>query len=176
MSDPRYPIGKLTIPGEITPVHREGWIGEIADAPGQLRTAVHGLGEAQFDTPYREGGWTVRQVVHHLPDSHLNAYVRFKLALTEDNPVVKPYQEARWAELPDTRDTTIGVSLVLLEALHRRWVVLLRAMAEADWGRTFFHPEQQKSLRLDRVLAMYAWHGRHHVGHITALRDRMGWH
>jgi len=176
MSDARYPVGKFTFPNEVAPARRDELIGELAEAPGLLRAAVIGLTDAQFDTPYREGGWTVRQVVHHIPDSHLNAYVRFKLALTEDNPTIKPYEEARWAELADTRDTNVGVSLVLLEALHRRWVVLLRAMKEADWSRTFFHPEPQKSLRLDQILAMYAWHGRHHVAHITTLRDRMGWH
>ncbi|HEV8149599.1 MAG TPA: bacillithiol transferase BstA [Gemmatimonadales bacterium] len=176
MTDPHYPIGPFSLEGEITTARREGWIAELAEAPASLRGAVHGLTEAQFDTPYREGGWTVRQVVHHIPDSHLNAYVRFKLALTEENPTIRPYEEARWAELPDTAATQVGVSLMLLEALHRRWVVLLRALREAEWARTFFHPEQKKSLRLDRVLAMYAWHGRHHVAHITSLRDRMGWH
>lgn len=175
MSDPRYPIGPFSVEGEITPARREGWITELADAPAQLRAAVQGLSEAQFATPYREGGWTVRQVVHHVPDSHLNAYVRFKLALTEDNPTIRPYEEARWAELPDSAATQIGVSLVLLEALHRRWVVLLRAMQEPEWSRTFFHPEHNKSFRLDRILAMYAWHGRHHVAHITTFRERMGW-
>jgi hypothetical protein len=133
------------------------------------------LTEAQFDTPYRPGGWTVRQVVHHVPDSHLNAYLRFKLALTEENPTIKPYEEARWAELPDTAGTQIGVSLVMLEALHRRWVNLLRSMSEEQWGRTYFHPDQNKSLRLDGVLAMYSWHGKHHTAHITGLRERMGW-
>ena len=136
---------------------------------------MHGLTEAQFDTPYREGGWTIRQVVHHLPDSHLNAYLRFKLALTEDNPTIKPYDGARWAELPDTAGTAVGVSLVLLESLHRRWVVLLKAMTEPDWSRTYFHPDQNKSLALGNVLAMYAWHGKHHLAHVNGLRDRMGW-
>ncbi|HEV8600024.1 MAG TPA: bacillithiol transferase BstA [Gemmatimonadales bacterium] len=175
MSDLRYPVGPFVVEGEITPERRETWIGEVADAPALLRAAVHGLSEEQFDTPYRDGGWTVRQVVHHLPDSHLNAYVRFKLALTEENPTIRPYEEARWAELPDSAATQIGVSLMLLEALHRRWVVLLRALTEPQWARTFFHPEHQKDFRLDRTLALYAWHGRHHVAHITALRDRMGW-
>jgi hypothetical protein len=175
MTDPRYPIGKFTLEGAITPARREGWIAEIADAPARMREAVHGLTEVQYDTPYREGGWTIRQVVHHVPDSHLNAYLRFKLALTEDNPTIKPYQEARWAELPDTAGTQVGVSLVMLEALHRRWVVLLRSITETEWSRTFFHPEQKKSLKLEGVLAMYAWHGKHHVGHITGLRERMGW-
>lgn len=175
MNDLRYPVGPFVLEGEITAARRESWIGELAEAPTQLRAAVLGLSEPQFDTPYREGGWTVRQVVHHLPDSHLNAYVRFKLALTEENPTIRPYDEGRWAELPDTAGTQLGVSLMLLEALHRRWVVLLRALTESQWARTFFHPEQQKDVRLDRGLALYAWHGRHHVAHITALRDRMGW-
>lgn len=175
MSDPRYPIGPFVLEGEITPARRDGWIAEVGDAPGLLRSAVHGLSEAQLDAPYRDGGWTVRQVIHHVPDSHLNAYIRFKLALTEENPTIRPYEETRWAELPDTKTTVVGVSLMLLEALHRRWVNLLRAMREEEWARTFFHPEHQKSFRLDQVLALYAWHGRHHTAHITALRHRMGW-
>jgi uncharacterized damage-inducible protein DinB len=175
VTDLRYPIGRFTVEGEITPERRAAWIGEVADAPLQLRAAVKELTEEQLDTPYRPGGWTVRQVVHHVPDSHLNAYVRFKLALTEENPTVKPYEESRWAELPDTAGTPIGVSLMMLEALHRRWVVLLRAMDEAQWARNYFHPEQAKLVRLDGVLALYAWHGRHHVAHITSLRERMGW-
>jgi len=176
VSDLSYPIGKFSpITGEITPEQRAGWISEIAELPAKLRSAVHGLTEEQYDTPYRPGGWTVRQVVHHVPDSHLNAYVRFKLALTEENPVIKPYEEALWAELPDTKGTQAGVSLVMLDALHRRWVNLLRSMTEEQWGRTYFHPEQKRLLRLDGVLAMYAWHGKHHTAHITGLRDRMGW-
>lgn len=175
MTDLRYPIGKFTLDGAISPARREGWIAEIAEAPAQLRAAVSGLTDAQFETPYREGGWTLRQVAHHIPDSHLNAYIRFKLALTEDNPTIKPYEEARWAELPDTAGTTVGVSLMLLESLHRRWVVLLRAMGEPEWARTYFHPEQKKSLSLEGVLAMYAWHGKHHVAQITGVRERQGW-
>jgi uncharacterized damage-inducible protein DinB len=176
MSDARFPVGRFSVEGEITPERREQWLVEIGEAPARIRAAVHGLTDAQFDTPYREGGWTVRQVVHHVPDSHANAYIRFKLALTEDNPTIKPYQEALWAELPDTRNTPVGVSLMMLDAVHRRWVILMRAMSEADWARTFFHPDHQKSLRLDWFLALYAWHGRHHVAHITSLRERMGWH
>ena len=175
MSDLSYPIGKFAVEGEITAERRAGWIAEIAEVPAQLRAAVKDLTEAQLDTPYRPGGWTVRQVAHHLPDSHLNAYIRFKLALTEDGPTIKPYAEARWAELPDTVGTQVGVSLMLLEALHRRWVVLLKAMDESQWARAFFHPEQKKLLRLDGILAMYAWHGRHHLAHITTLREREGW-
>lgn len=175
MTDPRYPVGEFSVPNEVTPARRNEWIAEIAEAPAKLREAVQGLTDAQLDTPYRPGGWTVRQVVHHVPDSHLNAYIRFKLALTEDNPTIKPYEESRWAELPDTAVTPVGVTLVLLEALHRRWVSLLRAMTEEQWRRTFFHPEQGRAFRLDQIAAMYAWHGKHHVGHITGLRARMGW-
>jgi uncharacterized damage-inducible protein DinB len=175
MTDLRYPIGPFRLDGEVSPAEREALIAQVSEAPGRLRAAVDRLTDAQFDTPYRPGGWTVRQLVHHVPDSHLNAYCRFKLALTEEHPTIKPYEEARWAALPDTRDTGIGVSLMLLEALHRRWVTLLRAMGEAEWGRTYFHPEAGLSRRLDWTLAQYAWHGRHHVAHITALRERMGW-
>jgi uncharacterized damage-inducible protein DinB len=175
MTDLRYPVGEFAVTGEITPERRTGWITEVAEAPAQLRAAIHGLTEEQFDTPYRPGGWTVRQVVHHVPDSHMNAYIRFKLALTEDNPTIRPYEEARWAELPDTAATTVGVSLMMLESLHRRWVILLKALTEAQWPRTYFHPEQRKTVPLSQVLALYAWHGKHHVAHITALRDRMAW-
>ena len=176
MSDLSYPIGDFAWPsGAITAEQRAGWIAEIAELPAKFRGAVQGLTEPQFDTPYRPGGWTVRQVVHHVPDSHLNAYIRFKLALTEDNPTITPYQEARWAELPDTAGTLIGVSLVMLEALHRRWINLLRSLSEEQWHRTYFHPDHKKALRIDAVLAMYAWHGKHHTAHITGLRDRMEW-
>jgi uncharacterized damage-inducible protein DinB len=174
MSDPRYPIGPYVKEETVSAAKRETWIGEIADTPGRMRAAVQGLNESQFETPYRDGGWTVRQLVHHVPDSHLNAYLRFKLALTEDNPAIKTYEESLWARLPDTAGTQIGVSLMLLEALHRRWVVLLRAMQEAEWSRTYVHPEQGR-VRLDYILGMYAWHGKHHVAHIISLRDRMGW-
>ena len=176
MNDLRYPIGRFTgLDGEVTPARRSAWITEIGDLPGQLRLAVTGLNDAQFNTPYRPDGWTVRQVVHHVPDSHLNAYVRCKLALTEDNPTIKPYEEARWAELPDTRETRIGVSLMLLEAVHRRWVILMRALADDQWSRTFVHPEHPKPLSLDWMLAQYAWHGKHHTAQVTRLREREGW-
>jgi len=174
MEDLRYPIGRYAPPSEIARGDRAAWIKDLALAPAALRTAVEGLSEQRLDTPYRPGGWTVRQVVHHLPDSHLNAYARFKLALTEDAPTIKPYDEAAWAELPDS-EGPIDPSLDLLDALHRRWVSLLHAMTDEDWGRTFFHPEQGRALRLDWTLGMYAWHGRHHVAHVTALRDREGW-
>lgn len=174
MSDPRYPIGRYVKEETVSPAKRESWISDIAAAPAELRAAVQGFNESQFDTPYREGGWTVRQLVHHVPDSHLNAYVRFKLALTEDNPTIKPYEESLWAKLPDTSGTQVGVSLMLLEALHRRWVVLLKAMQESEWSRTYVHPEDG-TLRLDYILGMYAWHGKHHIAHVTSLRERMGW-
>ena len=175
MEDLRYPIGPFEFDGKADSRLREHWIGEIAAAPGALRAAVAGLTSQQLDTPYRTQGWTVRQVVHHLPDSHLNAYTRIKLALTEDEPLIKPYDQARWAELPDVRITPVETSLTLLECLHRRWVLLLRELGPAEFGRRFRHPEHGRSIGLDEVLAMYAWHGRHHVAQITSLRTRMGW-
>jgi hypothetical protein len=175
MDDPRYPIGPFRFQGDADQRQREQWIGEIAVAPGSLRAAVNGLSQTQLDTPYREKGWTVRQVVHHLPDSHLNAYTRIKLALTEDEPTIKPYEEARWAELPDARSGPVELSLTLLECLHRRWVLLLRELGPDHFHRRFRHPEHGRMIALDEVLAMYAWHGRHHVAQITSLRSRMGW-
>lgn len=174
MADLSYPIGKPSLPPSIDRAQREQWIAEIADAPAKLRAAVHGLSEEFLNTPYRPGGWTVRQVVHHLPESHMNAYVRFKLALTEDEPIIKPYDEAAWARLPDVASTPIEVSLLLLATLHDRWVRLLRAIGDADFSKRFNHPEMGM-VRLDSATGMYAWHGRHHVAHITSLRDRMGW-
>ena len=176
MDDPRYPIGRYVFELGVTDQERPRWIEEIAAAPEQLRAAVANLSAAQLDTPYRQGGWKVRQVVHHLPDSHLNAYVRFKLALTEEAPTIKPYEEARWAELPDGRAGPIALSLDLLAALHERWVLMLRQMQPVDFGRVFFHPEHRRTMSLDEILGMYAWHGRHHIAQITSLRDRMGWH
>ena len=170
MADPRYPIGKFSFDGDVSDAARAARIADIEAAPRLLRAAVEGMSERQLDTPYREGGWTVRQVVHHVPDSHLNAYVRFKLALTEDAPTIKPYDEALWAALPDSRETPVAVSLTLLDALHQRWVTLLRAMAPADFSRTFIHPEHGRSMSLDQVLALYAWHGKHHLGHVTSVR------
>ena len=175
MEDPRYPIGPFRFDGKADAGRRSRWIDEIAAAPAQLRSAIEGLTPPQLDTPYRDQGWTVRQVVHHVPDSHLNAYTRIKLALTEDEPTIKPYEEARWAELPDARTGPIEISLALLDALHRRWVLLLRELTPADFGRQFRHPEHGRTMSLDEVLALYAWHGRHHVAHITSLRRRMGW-
>ncbi|MBI4499554.1 MAG: putative metal-dependent hydrolase [Gemmatimonadetes bacterium] len=175
MSDLRYPIGKFQLPSAYTPPLRSGFIADIERAPGALRAAVAGLSPGQLDTPYRPGGWTVRQVVHHVPDSHMNAYVRTKLALTEDEPTIKPYEEARWAELIDGRSAATETSLTLLEMVHARWVMLLRSLTPEQLGRRLRHPEHTGPLTLDWMLAMYAWHGRHHVAHITSLREREGW-
>lgn len=174
MPDLQYPIGKFQKPEETTPEQRRQWIAEIAAAPAAFRAAIAGLSPEQLDTPYRPGGWTVRQVIHHVPDSHMNSYVRFRLALTEDDPTIKPYNEATWARLPDARSAPVEASLALLESLHARWVLLLEAMGPAEFLRTFQHPERGPA-RLDRDLALYAWHCRHHVAHITSLRERMGW-
>jgi hypothetical protein len=173
-TDLRYPIGQFRRPDSLDDAQRRRAIDAIAAAPAALRAAVRGLTESQLDAAYRPGGWTVRQVVHHVPDSHLNAYIRFKLGLTEDEPTIKPYEEARWAELPDTRETPVETSLVLLERLHDRWVRLLRAMSAEQFARRIRHPEMGM-LRLDQVLALYEWHGQHHVAHVTSLRERMGW-
>jgi hypothetical protein len=172
--DLRYPIGKFARVENLTDEQRRAFIDAIAEAPARLASAVAGLTPEQLDTAYRPGGWTVRQVVHHLPDSHINAYVRFKLALTEEEPTIKPYDEARWAELGDVNATPIGTSLALLEKLHERWVVLVRSLALGDWERKFKHPELG-TVKLDDQVQLYAWHGRHHVAHITSLRERNGW-
>jgi hypothetical protein len=175
MNDPRFPIGKFERRDILTPDERRAAIDAIAAAPGRMRDAVAGLTDAQLDTPYRDDGWTVRQVVHHVPDSHLNAYTRLKLALTEDDPAIRPYDEARWAELEDSRLTPVEVSLTLLESLHARWVTLLRSMNADDFRRTLHHPDHPGVLTVDWLLALYAWHGRHHVAHVTSLRERLGW-
>ncbi len=172
--DLRYPIGKFQAPAEWSAEDLAGWIDQVAAAPAALASAVSGLSEEQLDTPYRPGGWTVRQVVHHLPDSHLNANIRFRLALTEDEPAIKAYDETLWAELPDARSAPIEPSLRLLAALHERWVDLLRAMTTADFDRALVHPEIGR-IPLGRMLALYAWHGRHHTAHVTALAERSGW-
>lgn len=164
----RYPIGRFAWDGP-SAERRRADITAIESLPGELRRAVKGLSEEKLDTPYRPGGWTVRQVVHHLPDSHLNAYVRFKLALTETQPAIRPYDQAAWAELADTRETPIAVSLTLLESLHRRWVTLLRSLADSDFERTFLHPEIGEPRTLDWLTGLYAWHGRHHLAHVTPV-------
>lgn len=174
--DLRYPIGRMRLPdGPVTAEQREQWISSIESLPERLRGAVAGLTERQWQTPYRPGGWTVHQLVHHIADSHLNAYTRFKLALTEDEPTIKPYDEAAWAELPDTRDTPSEVSLSLVDALHRRWAALLRGIPEPAFSRTVRHPEHGRIFTLDQMLGQYAWHSDHHLAHITALREREGW-
>jgi DinB superfamily len=174
MPPPRFPIGKFHYDGPPTEAQRAQFIANIEQIPAALRAAVKGLSPQQLDTPYREGGWTVRQVAHHVPDSHMNAYVRYKLALTEDDPTIKPYAEDRWAQLADTKSTPVEVSLTLLDSLHSRWVKLLRSLKPEDWKRTFRHPELG-SVSLEKNLALYSWHGQHHVAHVTELRKRMGW-
>jgi uncharacterized damage-inducible protein DinB len=174
MSDLRYPIGKFSYDPSINEQQKRVFLDEIAETPQRLRAAVKGLSDAQLETPYRPDGWTVRQVVHHVPDSHLNSYVRFKLALTEDEPTIKTYAEDRWAELADTKATPVEVSLTMLDSLHDRWVRLLRSLTPEEWKRTFRHPELG-AMTLEKTLALYAWHGRHHVAHITELRKRMSW-
>jgi len=174
MHDPRYPIGKFERRDQLTSEERRAMIEQIATAPLLMREAATGLTPAQLDTPYREGGWTLRQVVHHVPDSHVNAYCRFKLALTEDTPTIRPYDETRWAALADSHDTPVKTSLTMLEALHYRWVCLLRSMKPDDFQRKLNHPESGM-MTVDNLLAMYAWHGRHHTAHITSTRERHGW-
>jgi hypothetical protein len=175
VSDLRYPIGPFSYDGRMTDARRAECVARIRATPAALRAAVNSLNEAQLDTPYRPGGWTVRQVVHHVPDSHINAYVRMRLALTEDTPTIKPYHEARWAELPDARTLPVDLSLALLEALHARWVRLLEHIDATQGARQIRHPEHGRLMSLDELLANYAWHGDHHVAHVTALRERMGW-
>ena len=148
---------------------------DIEQLPIRIRDSIAGLSEAQLSTPYRDGGWTPHQVVHHVADSHLNAFLRFKLALTQDTPTIVPYDQAKWAELPDTREVPVQLSLTLLDALHARWMKLLQRMSDADFAREYMHPEQKRTFRLDAALAMYSWHSRHHVAQITGLRERLGW-
>ena len=174
MADARYPIGKFSFDGTLTQEQKAKFLDDIEQTPARLEASVRGLYDKQLDTPYRERGWTVRQVVHHVPDSHLNSYMRFKLALTEDEPMIRPYMEDRWAELPEAKTAPIGLSLELLSSLHKRWMLMLRALQPADWKRTFRHPEIGL-MTLEKNLELYAWHGKHHVAHVTGLRERMGW-
>lgn len=168
-----YPIGKFQFEGQITKSIIENWINDIEKLPELLRDAVIDLNDDQLDTPYRLEGWTVRQVVHHVADSHLNAYGRFKLALTEDKPIIKPYDQERWAELPDSA-LPVTISLSLLDALHKRWVTLLSTLTPSDFEKTFFHPESGE-VSVGKNIGIYAWHGQHHLAHITSLRSRKGW-
>ena len=165
-----YPIGQAVVPdGPLAPAERTALIGQIADLPVQLTQAARAVGGERLELPYRPGGWNGRQVIHHVADSHINAYVRFRLALTEDNPTVRPYDEQTWAELPDVSASPITVSLALIEALHSRWATLLHHLGEADFRRTFYHPGTQREFTLDQALALYAWHGRHHLAHLGLL-------
>ncbi len=173
-TDLRYPIGHFTAPAASLPSIRAEQIETLRQLPDNLREVTAGLSDAQLDTPYREGGWTVRQVVHHLADSHANAYIRYRLALTEDWPTVKPYDEAAWAELADCRKLPIDVSMAIIAGMHARWVALLESLSEEDFQKGYNHPEHGKQA-LSTVLAMYAWHARHHTAHIASLRARQGW-
>ena len=173
-TDPCYPIGKYD-QQPFSVKQKQEWLNDIRFLPQALENAVLNLNEAQINTPYREGGWTVKQLVHHVADSHLNAYCRFKLGLTEDNPTIRPYEQNSWSQLPDTQNLPINISLTLLHALHTRWVEILINMKDEDFNRTVVHPEYQKTMTLWYLLGMYAWHSRHHTAHITVLRERKGW-
>jgi DinB family protein len=172
-TDLRYPVGEFAMPASITPAARAEAIETIAALPMKMRAAVSGLSESQLDTRYRPGGWTVRQVVHHVPDSHVNAYIRLKLAITENNPTIKPYDQDSWAQLPDQR-MPIDVSLSMLDAVHARWTTVLRALTTDQFSRPMLHPEIGP-ITVDYLVQLYSWHSRHHVAHITRLRDREGW-
>ena len=172
--DLRYPVGTFSFQGTLSPEERLGLIDQIAAAPEKMRAAVAGLDDEQLNTPYRPEGWTVRQVVHHVPESHMNSYIRFKLAMTEEEPTIKTYFEDRWAQLDDAQQAPVDLSLNLLDTLHERWVWFLRSLKEEDFQRCFRHPELG-AVSVDKNIALYAWHGRHHVAHITSLRERMGW-
>ncbi|UOY91943.1 bacillithiol transferase BstA [Ectobacillus sp. JY-23] len=172
--DLRYPLGKFEAPELFNDKLRKTWIHDIRKAPTAVKRAIEGLSDNKLDTPYRTEGWTIRQVIHHMADSHMNSFIRFKLALTEDNPTIKPYHEDQWALLPDTNTAPVSLSLSLLEGLHKRWVILLESLTDEDFKRTFYHPDLGE-VTLDTALALYAWHSKHHTAHITSLRLRMGW-
>lgn len=171
----KYPIGKFIAPGEITFEQIQEGIEEIAALPAKIRAAVSGLTDEQLDTPYRPEGWTLRQVIHHLPDSHMNAYIRFKFALTEENPTIMPYFEERWAEVGDAKHGPIDSSLILLEGLHARWVSMMTAMDQGDFYRTYYHPANGHMYPLGLVVALYRWHGEHHLQHILVMKKTNGW-
>ncbi|MDB5203653.1 MAG: putative metal-dependent hydrolase [Ferruginibacter sp.] len=170
----QYPIGKY-IEQPFSDKQLKEWLLDIQTLPMQLEYAINNLDEAQLQTAYRPGGWTVHQLVHHVADSHMNAYIRFKLGLSEDNPTIKPYEEKDWAEMADTKNLPVNISVTLLYSLHLRWHELLKNVTEAQWQRTVFHPESKKQMTLWYLLGMYAWHGMHHVAHIRKLREREGW-
>lgn len=178
--DERYPIGKLedqhfSDKGTYDEEAKNSYLLDIKMCPSLIEYAITNLDEQQLNTPYRNGGWTVKQLVHHIADSHMNAYIRFKLGLTEDNPTIKPYDQSAWANLSDTENLPVNISITLLHALHVRWYELLKNMKENEWQRTVFHPEQKRKITLWNLLGMYAWHGKHHAAHITKLRERMNW-
>ncbi len=173
-TDSRYPIGKYEVQPFSKKLLKE-WLTDIKNLPQHLENAVLNLDDAQLNTPYRNGGWTVKQVVHHVADSHMNAYIRFKAGLTENNPTIKPYDEVKWAEMIDVKELPINISLTLLHALHSRWHHVLQSLSQDDLGRTVYHPEHKMEFLLWDLLGMYAWHSRHHVAHITVLRERMKW-
>ena len=172
--DIRYPIG-LYQPQEFSESRKEDWLSAIRFLPQLIEDALHNLNEQQLHTAYRQGGWTVHQVVHHVADSHMNAYCRFKLGYTESNPTIRPYEEKAWAETSDVKQLPVNVSITLLFALHQRWHEFLTSFTNADWQKTVFHPEHKKEFTLWHLLGMYAWHGRHHTAHITRLRERENW-
>ena len=178
--DLQYPIGKaddqpFSNTKEFDENILQSYLQDIAICPSLLEHTILNLDEVQLDTPYRNGGWTSKQVVHHVADSHMNAFIRFKLGLTEDNPTIKPYDEAAWATLSDTQNLPLNISLTLLHALHKRWHELLINIKENEWSRTVFHPQYRRTMTLWQLLATYAWHGKHHTAHVTALRERKGW-
>jgi hypothetical protein len=172
--DLRYPVGKY-LPQPFSHKQKEKWLLDLKFLPSELELSVQNLDAHQLETPYREGGWTVQQLVHHVADSHINAYVRFKLGLTEENPTIRPYEQDDWVKLNDVKTVPINVSLTLLHALHQRWVAMIENLSEDELERTVFHPEHKKQISLWVLLGMYAWHGKHHVAHITSLRERHGW-
>lgn len=172
--DPRYPIGKYE-PQLFSPEQKEKWLLDLKFLPEELERSVLNLDAPQLHTPYRDGGWTVQQLIHHLADSHMNAYIRFKLGLTETNPTIKPYEEKEWAILADNELVPINVSLTLLHALHQRWYAAIKDITDADWERTVVHPEKGRQMSLWFLLGLYTWHGRHHTAHITSLRKSKGW-
>ncbi len=171
----KYPIGRYTKPTGVTPHDIKGWISALKALPLWMDACIENLDVYQLETPYRDGGWTIQQVVHHVADSHMNAYIRLKLALTEDAPTITPYKEELWAEMVDTKITPVNISVTLLHAVHRRMIDILEHMKDEDWERTYYHPQYQKTFPVWEMVALYAWHGRHHTEHIRRLRERMGW-
>lgn len=175
MENLRYPIGRFQMPENFSKEKINHWIQEIQDAPAQYRDLVNGWTDEQLDTPYRPEGWTIRQLIHHVADSHMNSYIRFKWTLTEYEPTIKAYDEKLWAELPEAKTATVVVSLGLIESLHARWCLMLKNLSEADWKKIFIHPESGKSISLETMVALYAWHSKHHIAHIAGLKELKGW-